>query len=176
MSDLNKILIQACMTSDIKKVKSLFEESGFIDVNYEDGTNSNSPLMYACKYGNIDIVKFLVLEKNADVDCRNNKGDNVLIVSSHCGNLPIFRFLIEEGEVDINSTNIDGTTPLMIASHWGYMEIVEYIIENTNVELEIKNNKGLTFFDYLNEEYYHRIKKLLRDIEERKKMVKPNRR
>ena len=40
-------------------------------------------------------------------------------------------------------------------------------------DIEAKNNYGKTFYSYLNEETDKEIDFLLKDIEERKKMIKP---
>ncbi|MFL1672501.1 ankyrin repeat domain-containing protein [Paenibacillus dendritiformis] len=60
-------LFDAVVSEDIKRIKSLLDEGKNINEKDENGT---TPLMVACKRGNLKIIKFL-LEHGADVNIKN---------------------------------------------------------------------------------------------------------
>ncbi len=67
---LNNELVDACMEINLKKVKKLIKEGA--PVNFKEG--KTLPLVAAAFYGNIEIMKFLVEECNADVNAKCNGG------------------------------------------------------------------------------------------------------
>ena len=68
-------------------VKWLIEEVG-IDVNIQSPQNGESPLHNACQLNRIDIVRYLVEERGAKLDLRENQ--------KHWIMTPIFRACVKD--------------------------------------------------------------------------------
>ena len=121
----------------------------------------------ACREGDIEKVKSL-FEKGVDIETKNN----ALIYSSWHGYIEIVRLLLEEG-VDIeNKNNKEVRTPLIAASCKGHIEIVKLLLEK-GADIKVRNIYGKTFYNYLGEKNKKEIDFLLKDIQERKRMIKP---
>jgi ankyrin repeat protein len=56
----------------------------------------------------------LLLEKGAEINFADGRGDTMLATASHQGNLEAIRFLIGHGAA-INARNVDGKTALGVA-------------------------------------------------------------
>lgn len=129
-----------------KKIVKLLLEKGFDpNLQTEDGS---TPLMYAGRWGNIDVFQ-LLLDTGADITIKNNKGKavwelsyedsiTVLHYAAREDNTNICKILVETG-ADVNAKiseskyifNNPGFTPLLFAIQNYNHELVEYFIENS---------------------------------------------
>jgi len=80
-----------------------FIESG-IDVNYQypltkSYADGMTPLLYAVKWDNFDLVK-LLLEHGANINARAKNGSTALSMAHANGNIPMHNYLIEHGAVN----------------------------------------------------------------------------
>lgn len=101
------------------------------DLEYFDQT----PLAQACKYGNVDIIQFLI-DHGADPNGRNLKGtpETPLSIACSFGQTDAARYLIEKG-ADVNfipqySKSDFGSTALTGAISSGSLEIVKLLIQH----------------------------------------------
>lgn len=95
------------------------------DTHEGDREYGVTPLWLACKYGHLDLVKFLI-KKGVCVNQRNNNGETPLYIACYYGHLDVVKFLIHKG-VDINQANEYGKTPLLVASLNGHLDVVKYL-------------------------------------------------
>ena len=70
--------------------------------------------MAASTLGQAEIVK-LLLDWEADVNAKGNKGETALAQSSYAGWPQVVKLLLE-GKADVNAETKNGATPLMLAS------------------------------------------------------------
>ena len=103
----------------------------------------NTLLHYACKYGCIDTVKFLV-ERECDQTIFNKNGDLALHLlscanRSHTNALEIIKLLTK---CDLKSPNANGDTLLHIAVSTSMNDVVQYFVEEKILDLNIQNKKG----------------------------------
>ena len=155
-----------CREGGITTVNFLVEEGADIEAKNNEG---HIPLVWASCCGYLEIVEFIV-DKGADIEAKDEHGHTPLIIASEFGHIKVVKFLIERG-ADIEAKDNDGYTPLITASMFGHnIEVVKFLIEK-GADIEAKNNRGETFYDYLNNK--EEIDLLLKDIEERKRMIKP---
>ena len=133
--------------------------------------DNQKSIFKACEEENIEVVKFL-LEKGVDTEAKNNYGDSPLIIASCNGNIEIVKLLLEKG-ADIEAINSEGNMPLITASSYGNIEIVKFLIEK-GADTSSKNNDGNTFYnELLHKSQEEEIEEFIKDIEERKRMIKP---
>ena len=88
--NINKVLLRACRRGYIKVVEVLLEQ---YKANIETVNKiGDTPLIVACKYKKIDIVKYL-LEKERDVSKENKYGETALTVAKKKGYKEIIRLI-----------------------------------------------------------------------------------
>ena len=100
--------------------------------------------------GELEIVKYLVEEKRANINKKEEKnGCNALHCASMYGHLGIVKYLVEEKGANINEKEQDGKTALHYASESGYLEIVKYLVEK-GADLCLKTNRSEKYaFDFI---------------------------
>ncbi|EGD81215.1 hypothetical protein PTSG_13160 [Salpingoeca rosetta] len=96
-----------------------------------------SALIHACKQGDLDLVKRLLLEGDPDKggakpnvnEERDEKfGASGLHWTSAFGHEAVVRYLVEQG-ADVNRAANEGAIPLHIVSQEGYEAVVRYLVE-----------------------------------------------
>ncbi len=109
--------------------------------------NGTTPLMTACRSGNMPIVNFL-LDNGATADQpRSPKGRTALMITcAYYGGITITKLLIAHG-ADVNATANDGTTALMLAAKNAKLDVVEYLLAKGANALK-KDATGSTALDY----------------------------
>ncbi len=73
------------------------------------------------------MVKYLVEEKNADVNAKDNYGNTPLHWAAGRGHLPVVRYLIEKG-AKVDAMNILGQTPCDLTNDEGIKVAMEYCV------------------------------------------------
>ncbi|XRB11579.1 hypothetical protein RI054_03g14120 [Pseudoscourfieldia marina] len=123
-------------------VKEICADSA-ADVEYtnEDGFTA---LIWACLNGHIDVVRYLVDEKNAAVNMPPNR-HTPLRGAGNYGHLEVVQFLLNRG-ADPNVPSMGGRTPIMGAAMNGYMDVLEALLEH-GADKSAKNDGGETALD-----------------------------
>ena len=139
------------------------------------GSSATSMLKDSVYRGDcIDVKKYI--EKGADVNAVNIRGNTALIEASSNGHTEIVKLLIEAGadvnamtkfEVRSSITGKDfaptgGYTALMAASEYGHMEIVKILIE-AGADVNARDHKGWTAVNFALEVGHTEIVELLRE-------------
>ena len=106
--------------------------------------NKTTPLMHAARLGDSDIAAELI-RCGAELNARNNDGNNALWLACFSGNLQLIRLLIESG-VNPDNQNDNGTTCLMYASSAGKTEAVAELL-NAGANTKLKLVDGYTALD-----------------------------
>ena len=110
--------------------------------------NGWTPLHYACNYGHLDIVMYLMNELNCESQTESTKGEMPLVhvaCSPCCSEekaLSVLNFLIVACKCDQNARDIDGNSPLMYLLHNrpSMKCIARYLIVECQCDLSIKNH------------------------------------
>ena len=145
---------EACLTGDIKKVKSLLSEKEKINVHRLD---ENLTLFHVVRKGNADIVKIL-LSLGINV---NEKGIGFTLLHVACeeGNLPIAEILLENG-ADIDAIDVVlKWTSLDIAVWKENTSIVKLLLKN-GCKTHVRDFEGMTALEMAMKEHYIDVVKL----------------
>ncbi len=140
-------LLKALEAGDNTAVERLIEGSEDFDINtefYNDLKKYDyyeTPLMVAAKYGNIQIVSYLI-KRGADVEAKNNDHCTALMYAADGGHTQTVVLLVNNG-AKINATNKDGKTALMFAASNGYSETV-ISLAGTGINLNIQDSTDCT--------------------------------
>ena len=102
-------------------------------------SGGHTPLHFACKVGEVEIVKYLIEEKLADPNIANGNRDLPLHFACKGGHHPDLVKLVSN--CDVNSENRDGETPLYIACQHSTSEVVKYLIEEKYADLCTNSRK-----------------------------------
>ncbi len=89
----------------------------------------NSLLMLASYNNQLKLVKFLI-ENEAEVDKRNDRGQTPLAGVCFKGYFEMVKLLVEKGKADIHANNGMGTTPVTFSALFGHKEITDYLTKD----------------------------------------------
>jgi ankyrin repeat protein len=104
-------------------------------------------LIYAARYGHLEIVIYLVETAGVRLSAEDNDGDTALSIASMNGHIEVVRYLHSKG-ADINhKRKLDNDTPIISAARNGKTNIVNFL-HNNDALLEEQNNNGLTALMY----------------------------
>ena len=105
---------------------------------------SCTPLHYACGSGRAEVAMSLI-EKGADMNASNNRGNTPLHVACMNGRTEVVKSLVGKG-ADMNASNNKGDTPLHVAcrkTYSGKNEVAMSLIEK-GADMNSSNNEGDT--------------------------------
>jgi len=88
----------------------------------------NIALSEAARNGNLELVRYLIEARGADVNARTNFGKTILHEAARSSNLELVRYLIEKRGADVNARTNLGETVLHFAARNGSLELVRYLI------------------------------------------------
>ncbi|TGO52552.1 hypothetical protein BCON_0139g00180 [Botryotinia convoluta] len=130
-------LIRAILNGYPDVVKLLLEKGAW--ANYKN--SHRTPLMIASSKGQLNMVE-LLLEYDAEIDCRDSNNQTPLIMAAFQGNLEIVKLLLEKG-AEIDYGGIENNTPLMIAVDCKHEKIAKLLLEE-GAEVNIKTGSDNT--------------------------------
>lgn len=105
------------------------------------GNQGSTALMLSARNSKMDVLKYL-LDKNANVNIRDELGYLPLHWATQNGHLDTVKLLIDNDLCDVNSTGSPaGATALGIAAMEGKLDIAKYLIEK-GADLNIPCNAG----------------------------------
>jgi ankyrin repeat protein len=95
------------------------------------GWNDTTPLLLATVAGHFEIVEYLILNFQADVNITDSALNTAMILASEHGYLSIVQ-LLDQHHADIDSHNQSGQSPVLVAVEKGHTNIVEYLCKAPN--------------------------------------------
>ena len=113
----------------------LLAEKNEIDVNFVDN-GGRTPLIWATKNGNLEIVQLLLNFTNLDVNRqRNSDGKSALLLASCNCKLNITKMLLGHSKIEVNQVDSDGITSLHKVSQNGESNIVELLLNHRHIDV-----------------------------------------
>ena len=104
------------------------------------------PLYLACKVGDSEIVKYLIINgAKSSINTPTTNGNTCLMVAVANNNIDLVKVLLKYGADPNVARPSDGTIPIMIAAYNGYSKIVNSLVRKT--DLLKKDNDGNTTSD-----------------------------
>ncbi|KAL3768345.1 hypothetical protein ACHAWO_006748 [Cyclotella atomus] len=107
----------------------------------------NTPLMWACWSGSIEVAKLLV-SAGADPHVRNDNGVSIAHWAASSGSVEMCKY-IEELGIEFqgpDSKDNEGKSPFDIALSFGHADVVEWIASTTReldeIKVEVKDKRG----------------------------------
>jgi len=105
--------------------------------------DKNRLLREACIAGNLRKVKFLVEQKGANINARNQTSNSPLDLACARGHLDVVRYLVVQRRDNPEKTDRDGLRPLHYAARKGQLRVVQYLVNERKVDVnaETRNRK-----------------------------------
>ena len=138
--DVYYALGDAAYYNQLEIVKMLIE-GGFDTLSYDYGA-ADRPLLKAARHGYMEMAKYL-LDKGADIDVQDYKGNSTLSLAVWEGKLEMVKFLISK-DVNVDLRNEHNWNALMQAIHQGYYDIAELLIEKGSDLNAVDGEQGAT--------------------------------
>jgi uncharacterized protein len=135
--EYNLNIHEACAIGKKDQVRELlYEVPSLLNSFSPEG---NTPLLYACYFGHLDVVSYLV-SKGAKVNAKtkNEESQTALHAAISGKNLNVVKFLLENG-ADVNSEKADCITPMHLAAESNQIHIVKILMihrANINARME----------------------------------------
>lgn len=113
------------------------------DINATDGPYGDSPLIYAIRYYQKNLIPLLLSQKNIDVNVVNNDDDCALSLALVQRDLDLIQLLVKAG-ANIEQLDKKGRTALMQSTVLGGdLKIVTWLLDQ-KANIEATNNDGQT--------------------------------
>ena len=125
-NQMRKLVHYAACCKSIEPLKVLCEFN--LDTR-EGDAQKLSPLMYACKYGSLSVVQFLLQENRSTPLYKDKTSRNALHIAAENGHLDIVKALLESGHLKQSMPGPDRLTILHIAAARDYFPIVQYLVQ-----------------------------------------------
>jgi|GEM_PF-1730184 len=129
------VIKHAVVNGDIDYLKYTFQHRKSKAIDY------SAALQLAAQRGQLNIVKYMLEELNADINSSTNEGETALIFAATKNHLKVAEYLLDKG-ANIDKAKSDGKTAITVATVNGNAEMVNLLM-----------NKGATlnFSDKFNE-------------------------
>ena len=191
-SELREQLIHASQDGDPSKVKYLVEVRHVDPHSCRDDEHDATPLHWASFCGHVNVVRYLVEERNCNIECRNKHGNTPLHCAALQGRLDVVQYLISEGGCDpmsrgqytspplhhtCNEDTLDvhrnsypcryedDATPLHLAAFNGYLSVVRVLVEDYLCDPGVRDRNRRTPADWAQSEGQTQILSYLSFIE-----------
>ncbi|WP_444994760.1 ankyrin repeat domain-containing protein [Aliikangiella sp. IMCC44359] len=125
-------------------IVSYMFESGQVEIDKPH--LDRTALLLACKYGQEDIVRFLIETEVVDLNRFStiSFGTTPLIEAISNKNEAVVRLLLETKKININQTTLSKLTPVMLASENGHVGIVQSLLSSPDIKLDMQSGEGVT--------------------------------
>ncbi|XP_048250449.1 serine/threonine-protein phosphatase 6 regulatory ankyrin repeat subunit A-like [Haliotis rufescens] len=107
------------------------------------GDNRNNILHVACLWGHVDMVKYVLSQKVADVNSRGQYERTSLMVAVGAGHRQVFDLLVGEG-ANVSLVDYDRNNILHVACLGGYVDMVKYVLSQKVADINSKGQFGRT--------------------------------
>src|SRR5436853_481087 len=99
---------------------------------------TESSLHRASRTGNLNAVKYILRQENADVDARDAEGSTSLSLAANDGNIDIVKLLVVEFKADVNTKDNYDWTSLHFAAFNGHLEVVKLLVVEFKADVNAK--------------------------------------
>jgi ankyrin repeat protein len=149
-------LVTACRKGDISTVQRLLDQGVDVNVNVKGW----APVTVASFNNHLEIVKLLLLDRNAIVDNPNGSNRSTALQwASNFGHTDVVKLLLDR-DANVDFMDYDGDTALINASRAGRKECVKLLLSK-GARVDFKNDNLKTALDLAQTEGHIEIVKLL---------------
>ena len=139
---LHNAILSHCSTLSLETTLRLSKHNpnALSDHQFQLGSNI-SPLILACAYSSVDIVRVL-LDHGADLNLANNLEETPLLHAACSGKLEIVRHLVAN-RAEVDKPDVYGRSPLYFVAQKGYEKIMKILL-NAGANPNMQDHTGRT--------------------------------
>jgi len=136
-------IFEASKVGDLARINYLINQG--IDINSKD-PDGNTPLMIACVYKHLDIVKSFRNIPGINVNTQNVYMEETALILACQYNMgdDIVEELLQFPGIDINLGDSNNRTPLMHSIYENHSFIAKVLIQNPNIDVNKYTVRGYT--------------------------------
>lgn len=158
-------LFKACEQGDFSTLITHLQSLSPSEVSSIRDEHQATLVHYACRYGYLPILQYLVEEKHLDLrQLRTEHGATGAHDAAVCDQLPILRYIFRSSK-QLQWTVRDelGNTPLHLAASYNSVNVVHYLLHEESADPHHPSYNGLLALHYASEHGHHDCIKLLLD-------------
>ena len=139
-----KKFIKACEVGNINEVQRLMNDVRRPNIPRKElEVQLRPPIYWACKSGNLEVVKTLIKHyPGCDPYYINDAGQNLLFIACARGHVEVARFMYQDYSINPTEPNKNGTTPIFVAAYNGHFEMLKCLIYEMDCNPRSLNSKG----------------------------------
>ncbi|XP_048250456.1 ankyrin repeat domain-containing protein 50-like [Haliotis rufescens] len=107
------------------------------------GVDRNNILHMACLGGHVDIVKYVLSQKDADMNGRVQYGWTPVMVAAVKGHRQVFDLLVTQG-ADVSLVGVDRNNILHMACHGGHVGMLKHVLSQKVADINSRGKYGWT--------------------------------
>jgi len=142
--------------------------SGIYTVDIDDGdyviTLGDRPLHVACDYENIEVIRYLLFELDADPNVRGSRGWTALHGAAVMGDTAVVKILLESKRIRVDEgLHRSMRTPLHLSAENGQLEVARELLA-AGANKHARSRRGRTPMDMARREQLHEMVALLSGV------------
>ena len=140
---IQREVLESTIKNDIVQLKELIKKYDGIKLEFciDDNDHGDNPLHLAAFHGHMQIVKYLIEERDCDKECQNRYKNTPLHRAARQGQLAVVQYLVKEKECDPMCVCNWGRTPLHIACNHNHLNVVKYLMELEGINVNLKDKR-----------------------------------
>nr|CAH7719185.1 unnamed protein product [Callosobruchus chinensis] len=136
----NTALHYATWRGSLESIKYLCENGADANINATNN-KGETPLDNAIEGNRKEVIKYLILQYDAQPDANHNDLENLLLEAIVASDLPLMENILAQG-VDINRLNASGMTPLHLAAQNISGQTTKFLLQHGAVyDIPARNNE-----------------------------------
>jgi len=148
--DSKKTIFEVACECDNPEIFKFLVNTFLKNVNKEDPGRlfCGTPLHIACRYGKLELVKWLVEKKGANIHVKiGGEGSTPIYIASQKGYLEIVKYLVSRDSDPKKIVKRD-LSSVHVACKNGHSEMVKYFVEEIKIPVNFANYRGKTLVHF----------------------------
>ncbi|XP_063438288.1 uncharacterized protein LOC134719215 [Mytilus trossulus] len=151
MASWDKKLLTAAENGNIKEVELCVKNGANLECR-TDGYVGLTPLMWAARYGHVEVMPYLVTHGSQIETPDTLGGQTPLMLAALVGHLEVVTYLVTHGS-QLDATDLDGRTALHHAAKYGNIDVTKCLIDQ-GCSPWVKSKQDKTPYDLVKIGYY----------------------
>lgn len=134
----------------------------YIDIDVREHTYGQTPLMYACRAGHVEVVREL-LNRGANVNKVSGKGRTALFEAVEWDQEEVVELLLVQENLDVNAllAKNSNRTALMLAAELRHSKILDLLLRHPNIDANQQDTYGHTALTFATTRGYEDVASVL---------------
>ncbi|KAL2352975.1 ankyrin repeat-containing domain protein [Cryomyces antarcticus] len=136
--------LHLCAWFGLSAVLSAMQDKN-LDVDARESLYKQTPLMYACKRGQVEIVRQL-LARGAGINKEDGKGRTPMFTALECDQTEVVIEILKDPHLKINAVHRKAfnRTAVMLACQSAQLEIAKALLKHQSIDINMQDTEGYT--------------------------------